>query len=426
MTTPGGQIGNMFKFWKGSVTYKVQVVCSKMHSGRLKLQFDPWVANGVYNVIHTNTTELNARFTSILDLSVTHEMEFTIDYVSDKPYLFTKVAPGTTNDFRPISSADVTCNIHSGYDQAASMGIFVVSVLNELVAPNPTGGAPSAAFASVDVNVFFKCDSAMEYYQPIDNNWTTAVFTPTSSVSSSDPYSSSVVSSKTSSEGSSAFFGESVVSLRTLVKRKSLNFVTINSAAAAVNKNELVTRLLPMYPANRNAGDNRTNTFESFMAPSYLAKRGSSRWVFKLVNAASTTWGYAPTHMSVERAGSAVTLPSIDTTSVDLSAKTAAQLPALFNYGVGGLEIADLSYRPLIEWQVPYYSNTRFTLACDYKNVDSNATETLLKNASMTEVLYSKVKFNYFNANKTIMEVYVGMGDDYSLFMYLAPPVTFQ
>jgi len=415
--TPGGQISQMFKYWRGSITYRVEVVCSKMHSGRIKLQFDPYVKNSANVVADTNTTDLNARYTTILDLSERHEVEFTIDYVSRHAYLATR--PDLVATFAPSTATSVSNTIATVFRPESDVGIFVVSVVNELVAPNPTLSAASPTSASVDVNVYFKCSSETEFFQPADYFWPSAVFEPTSGMKP-------IVKTSESSEGASAFFGENVVSLRSLLKRKSLIFVGKNDPTAVKSGvQELITTLFPMYPMWRPKNSNIRNTHESFMAPSFLAKRGSTRWIVKPLASDSTPLGYAPTHLSVERGGSLTPLASYIATPALIDSLNNGQLITYFNYGVNGMALSDLSYRPLLDYQMPYYSNTRFNLAVDYKNVGTTSSKVLNVNAAMTEVLYSKVRYNYKDAQRMILEVYCGMGDDYSLFQYLAPPVQY-
>jgi len=95
-TTPVAYFGRMFRFWRGSITYRFRIIKTKYHTGRLIISWDPNV-----NIANTFNVDVEtACFSKIIDLAVDDEVEVTIPYRASQPLLecvpSTQFSNGTT------------------------------------------------------------------------------------------------------------------------------------------------------------------------------------------------------------------------------------------------------------------------------------------------------------------------------------------
>lgn len=86
--TPVGFVGNHFQLWRGSLKFKIKLVKTEFHSGRLEVCFFP-----IDEVSYVgNTAYINRQ---IVDIRTTTEMEFVVPYMSREPWSDKNNATGT-------------------------------------------------------------------------------------------------------------------------------------------------------------------------------------------------------------------------------------------------------------------------------------------------------------------------------------------
>lgn len=136
VTGPMGWMCAPFLSWRGSITYRFQVVASAFHQGRLLIQWDPWGA--------TALPELNTAFSHIVDISETRDFTLTIGFGNDQPALSTG---------NRLSSDSITFSTSGIFpiNALTDNGALTVYVLNDLV----TSGVETS---SVRLNIFAKTD----------------------------------------------------------------------------------------------------------------------------------------------------------------------------------------------------------------------------------------------------------------------------
>lgn len=137
-----------FKYWRGSMRYRFQVVCSKFHKGRLKVVYDPAKT--------ATTAEYNTAYTTVIDIADT--TDFTVD-----------VGWGQPTKYRPsIEIASVVEGIISNtsaltYNSNTATygnGTIAVYVVNELTAPE------TVVDNSIKINVFISAGPDFEVAAP--------------------------------------------------------------------------------------------------------------------------------------------------------------------------------------------------------------------------------------------------------------------
>lgn len=429
MDTPAGHVANMFEFWKGSITYRVEVVCTPYHSGRLKLQFDPFVKNGALLAGDAFTNDVNARYTTIMDLSEETSTEFTIDYNSRYPWLRCLQNPSAENQFAPASVAQNTFDLVSHFDDKIHMGIFVISVVNDLVAPIETNSAADATHAPVQINVYVKCGDDMQFAQPneVSTSWSIAKFEPTSLEfeATSDTVEHTIIGNDVDDHNSMIFFGESISSIRSLIKRYSLVFTGDYNNDVRNNNFEMVTRYVPHLPAQVTTGKARRNSFLTYMSPCFLLGRGSTRYKFSYYDKGAAPNGIANSYQWFERQGLRSGLGTVGYSVQDTTTMSSAALDTAIPHGYQGAAYTDNGNQSTLEVQLPFYSNTRYFLTSHFRNVDNDQNETLLMNPSMTQILAGRHVYTGVDAHANVMQQWFAAGDDFSLHFFLGVPGTF-
>ncbi|DAZ87484.1 TPA_asm: capsid protein precursor [Apostichopus japonicus associated picornavirus 3] len=469
--TPGGRVANMFGYWKGSIKFRIEVVCTAMHSGRLLLQFEPASRTAAPVVGDLFVNDVNARYSQILDLREAHTCEFNIEYVSRKPWLETLQEtenyqwPSGVND----GSTQLT-NLMSRFDPFKHMGIFTIGIMNAAVGPVTVDSAnPLRVF------VYMSCGDDMEFAMPTEQTgldsssferWGKMVYIPRGCVQSKctvdadisgniddddfmldesseeEPWFGEITPRATeavlmqsvpgnSAEDEDVFFGESVRSWRTLAKRYSGNaYYDINNVAPT-NQVKAIKRNIPFFVPTPHLAKSRYNTFESYMAPSYIARRGSARKrIYPYVQKTGNSGGIYTIENILMLQGVIFAERKISKDTVDMqdnggnsyamhnSADLMAVLPHLYNGGT----MRNLNYNPMLDVQMPWYSNTRFDLACSPYNVDDTGNEALRLNPTQDFKMFLEVTHFGWNSEAVRFFEFSAVGDDYSASFYVGPP----
>jgi len=412
--SPAGHIGHLFKYWKGKVVYRIEVVCSKYHAGALQIQFDPFIKNGAVAATDVPSTSVNTRQTVIMNIAETQSMEFEIDFINHNPFL--KCRDITTSTMTPSSYSDTTFALHSVYSQDTDLGMLTVTILNELTAPGTVTSAPGSG-AGVDVNLYCRCDEDLVFAQTI-GGWENDYFVPTSGLTQWEK--KVMVDTADTANDLLTCFGEKMPSVRSILKRPTIVMFNVANTGDAQTTGEQVTMSFPHFAPETLRTDplNRRNCYESYLAPAYLAKRGAMRWKV-YVYAGNSVASDASGTLLIERQVSDSTVAGAPSTGVQ-NFSVPDTIMDLFPSGSQGMDITDLRYKPCVDIECPFYSNTRFTLACNITNMDTSSQ--LLKNPSMEQILYEKVTYAGYSAGKYRYVVHVSVGEDYNLICYQAPP----
>ena len=127
--TPMCMVASMFKYWRGDIIFRFNIIRSEYHRGRLLISFDP-SGNSSVNVFNTSSTT-TALYTAIVDLGETDNVEFRVPYQQALAYLTTRTAD--TWDATDVPWRDVAFN--STAVGSTCNGYISVRVLNELSAP---------------------------------------------------------------------------------------------------------------------------------------------------------------------------------------------------------------------------------------------------------------------------------------------------
>ncbi|APG77927.1 hypothetical protein [Beihai picorna-like virus 96] len=141
ITTPLGYISQCFSYWRGSLQFRLDVICTALHAGALLVTFHPGC-----NFVQSEKIRLTEVSSFSFVLSERTSLEFTVPYVASTPYL--KVG----NIFDDRSFTDETC-----------VGTVNISVMNKLI-------GPSTVSSNVDVNIIISGGDDFEFALPTLQN----------------------------------------------------------------------------------------------------------------------------------------------------------------------------------------------------------------------------------------------------------------
>lgn len=127
--TPLAYVASMFKYWAGSIKFKMEAVSTPFHAGRLVLAYMP-----DYNpFINYSIQDVGNNYSVVWDITDSSQIDFEVPYLGNSPYLdvflddqlFTTLLNGETSGFQARDRI-----------RKVSNGAIMVFVLNQLVAPS--------------------------------------------------------------------------------------------------------------------------------------------------------------------------------------------------------------------------------------------------------------------------------------------------
>jgi hypothetical protein len=113
-----------FRYWRGSMTYRFQIVASGYHKGRLLFVWEPLTppADSL-----ANPPESNITYSKVVDIAKERDFSITVGWGSARPSL--EIASPVVENLGPMHSTDGPIQSDNRYDN----GILTCYVLNPLV-----------------------------------------------------------------------------------------------------------------------------------------------------------------------------------------------------------------------------------------------------------------------------------------------------
>lgn len=374
LLSPVGAVSQLFKYWRGTLVFRFQIVASAVHRGKIRIIYDPLgvSANVGFNEVYSR----------IVDLSQTRDVEIPIEWHAGTPWLNVRsLQAGSTTDF----NIGNTINNDPNFDN----GELRLVVLEPLTSSNPL------ASDDIDIMVSVKAAPNIEFAAPStrlnDYRFTSPDvggvpqsldLSPENDDAGESPVSGNPiepignVTTPAQNHISKVFFGESITSLRTLMKRYSFR-----GQGSGSDFNRPVR------------GINSSSTPMAFCMHEYITNmykgwRGSTRYKY------------------VEHADSSV--PSTFEVVCGYAADLNANLDLM---SMLGLHIN----RGCAEFEVPYYSIFRFSPARTHPQFATDYKEQNAEDMNNFRFSVSTLASNSWHAFRSV-------GEDYTLFFFVGPP----
>jgi len=413
-----------FKYWRGTIKYRFQVVASAYHKGRLLIQWDTQAYK---------SRETNVQYSQIVDIS--EEKDFTIEVGWASEYGWLECTPPTVTNHSTL----MLTNASTKYN-----GVLSVSVLNGLTAPAIGSGD------IVSINVFVSAGDDIEFAVPSDTYLNAVEYFPQfgfefqsgmeepavqmdkdNTEQPSIPVQSTIMTTfaeapSCTDHSLDVYFGESITSFRQCLKRYQLvGALPASSFIDSIRRQVYAFRHYPPLPNQpTNASwDNLLGTplgknmnkmnLMTYLYPAFAAGRGGTRWrIYK----------FAPTsnHKSViclsnyPRTGNAGPLvdETVDLTDAQKSYQNYDKV--MFN-GWQGITATTSENNPVLYADIPYQTNRRFFHTRD--------TSRLLR-AEDKPIVFQHVGFSSSQGRELLL-CYISAAEDFSLHMYMGPPIMY-
>jgi hypothetical protein len=412
-----------FQYWTGTLKYRFQFMCSSFHKGRVRIVYDPNQIDG---------TEYNLNYMKVIDLA--EEQDITVEVGMGQ-------ATTLREHLKPGVSATPYGTVKLSASSTLGNGVLGVYVVNSLTSPN------SVVNNDIICNVYISAGDDFEVFAP-DDYFQQFVFKPQSGDEAKmspvttvpqktpdaignetdhpvlGPSENIAVSFKVDNKTNLVYTGESIVTFRSMLKRynKWLAIAPLDDLATEMILNANAYPLLRGNVAGavhtRNAGTipyTYTNTvllhWVSYM---FSGWRGSIRYKLLPVGAiGDQTW-------AVSRQGDGASFTFFTSPPNSLTTEREAAQQIVFQEGdiaremsgVNGAAYTNSKVNPVLEWEVPFYSEKRF-IAGKIQNHASfnNDTDT-----------YRLQGFTTTGSTASYNELWVAAGEDFQTYIYSGLP----
>jgi hypothetical protein len=425
-----------FKYWSGTMNYRFQFVCSAFHKGRVKIVYDPF---------QSDDDQYNVNYMRIVDLAEEQDVTVSVG-MGQTTTLRDHILPGTN----PLSfSYSTTTKLSRSL--LVGNGVLAVYVVNDLTAVAPT------IDNDITVNVFVSAGDDFEVYVP-DDYFQQFVFQEQSGFESQagdEPMMTTMNDTAPLAVGNSAeeldhpvsqvpkslavnyvndnktplvFAGESISSFRTMLKRYN-RWLSISPLGGISTEIILSANAFPLLRGNVNGAVHTTGaaapynyvntTLMHWVTYMFSGFRGAIR--YKLIPRAQIgeqTWMVSRnSNNGIGGYSLSVGAPNTLTTQKEAAWQTVYEegnLQAQMS-GVEGCAYTTSAVNPVLEWEMPFYSNMRFvpgkiqnwTIASDFIE-------------SFT--LYGTVTTG---GDDSWNELWVAAGEDYQTYIFTGLPVMY-
>jgi hypothetical protein len=422
---PMATVALPFSHWRGTIKFRVQIVASQMHRGRLRLSYDP--------VFGTANPPYNDTYSRVIDLATNRDFTFEVGWNAHRTWQ--EVNDGSINP----ASGNIN---HDGGSTNATYhnGVVTLSVLNQLTSPDPSLGQ------SVYLNIYASAGDDFEVAGPTDGALNYFQYDSQSGVEylaqSGEENEELIEETDNAPEDASpiapigdfdwmdaathVYFGESFHSIRALLKRYCYHS-TIGAQLGEARADCVWWREynFPYYPgpmvrfARHGATSPVTTlnygalTLLHWFTPCYAGWRGGLR--SKYIPVADDN--VLMVRRDRPRTTAAVTVQDFQYTTLGDENKMNDINLRLHRSGIGGMHIIKGSTDGGAEIEFPFYSFKRFAPARDEPS--GTASNTRQGHVDM----HVGTLFNTDQVQPGGVMRYVAAGDDYSLFFWLGQPI---
>lgn len=422
-----------FEFWTGTMKFRFQVVSSSFHKGRIKIVYDP-------NDVQTN--EYNTNYLKVLDIA--DEQDVTVEVgIGRSTTLLQHAEPGIDNVTNMYSTSPLASSSRLGN------GVISVFVVNELTSPN------SVVNNDIQINVYVSMGDDFEVFVPYPH-FQNFVFRPQSgrefevqsgmeTVPESEATTEANAPEQTQSEQIAVesytlpqtnlmYTGESIQSFRTMLKRYNrwMTFgATGNPAGAAYVKYE--GKAFPLLRGNVNGAYHNTSTAAAYnycntillhwVTYMFSGWRGGIR--YKVIPKRGIQ--YCDITASRHTAnGGTFSIVSGNYTELPLSSLSEIAESTVYSgsqldaeqTGHEGLAYTTSQVNPVLEFEVPWYSQYRFSpgKTQNWATLDDDYSQfmTIFINQIYDRPDYTPAVGCY--------DLFVAAGEDYQTFFFTGLP----
>lgn len=404
-----------FKYWRGTMRYRFQVVASNFHRGRIKILYDPGIIS---------SDEANVVYTRIVDIGEEKEFVLDVGWANERTFCQTRTVNSADPGFRTIA--------YTSLSRSLTNGTIALYILNELTTPSAEAGV-----LGVYINVFVSMGEDCQFAVPISTQIEDISYLPTSAsfefqsdefdfASSADvpeaPSSDSTIchTQVQPDETFLVYFGEKITSFRQLLRRYNYHSsYIISPGTGTAFSRKIWLSDFPLFKGYTalgiNAGPQNVchTTLLNYLAPAYAGMRGGMRSKYLV----STDEVQQMTPIIAQRENTENVLYSTSVTDIDYTSNDTLATTALAATPMchAGAHLTTMKLQPNVELEIPFYSNVRFLCPKDVTGA-STAYSPFRYGHSVT--------VNSLNNMVSSMDRYVSISEDFNLvFFQGCPPI---
>lgn len=444
-----------FRFWRGSIRYRFQIVASNFHKGRLRIVYDPYLLQSA------SVGEANINYSYVVDIADERDFTLSFGWGQEIAWRQTQTLPTVPH---PTGVLDTV--ITSPPDTLQSNGCFSIVVVNELTVPNDL--CPD----TVSINVFVSAGDDFEVCVPsctniaqlsysrlpVTPNFAPVVDPPQFEAQSgdatdvADQANESIPQSMQDVETLSVpipvrdhsldvYFGDPIVSFRQCLKRYQFvgasTIETSGTSTQAASK-KFAYFTFPTIPLFRGfttggihsaihttAGTPTAYNFVKFtllnyLLPAFAGRRGGIRWKYHLVGSTNTATSAMIVSDSTPGAGYGSGWENIaagQSTPPKPSLRSSQWL-TYWPHTWCASHATALERNPVLEVELPYYTSARFTPT---RRLDYST-------AGNINIPYHTVRIagTFGSAEVPALLSYVLVAEDFSLFFFSGVPIMYS
>ncbi len=386
--SPLGFAAAPFKFWRGSVTFRFEIVCSAFHRGKIAIYWEP---NCFQQALISADVALNKNHIQIFDIQEVQDIQICVEWASPWAWKEVLLPAGVPTLYGP--------DIDFTTENEAANGFIGVVPFTRLQSPDGS---------QVEINVYIKSDE-MQFNFLSEQNLPTERLILTESGESTHLYDHEVkceVLNPTS--GSSAYtsdfhFGEQPMSFRTCLKRYASSYDSFTAVNGTYKSIRLERPLYtPERPAYGASGASNLTLLE-YLPYAYLGVRGGVRKRVRFVSELTRS----------DRQGQVVVSLGVATSSTSVAAST---LPARTKQKGSVQYVPDTNGG--VEFEIPYYSRNLFKTCFNDSFTGQNAVSELDTYVAMWDYVVTLV----VDDNILIVEDR-SIGEDFCFMRFCGAPL---
>lgn len=432
-----------FSYWRGSIKYRFQIVCSGVHRGRLRVTWDPCSTLALGNDESYTTQQ-----STVIDIAETKDFTITVGWGQTTSYMNVRSARAQSTPLFGSSAVS--------YDSSTTRygnGTISVYCVNELTSTSTEGNN-----INVIVSVFGGDD--IEFAAPTSQEMKNLY--PSSFNAVLNPQAESLVNDSTemgpagendvntySNPGSKSdntnevFFGEKILSFRQMLKR----YCTYSFQGYAFSNSNVaystIRNMFPTYPGWYEVADKVSipsgtlahlltattvddyryflygnPTFLNYCSLGFVGWRGGIRWLVDGTKGTSVRLGNWDTGAIYEQKQT----HSLSFASAPAYEKAAIEAVGQ-NTGLNGLLYEHHTVQNQAGAEVPFYSPFRF-MPCRFRQ-DIQEFDSLLPKIEIIAEGYDVVSSAVSDSYESLVRSHVAAAEDLTFLFYIGPPVLY-
>lgn len=431
--TPMSQVSRNFTYWRGEIVFRLEIVATQYHRGRLKFCWDPLSDITVSN----GTTTTN--FTRILDMDYEGSYEIRIPFIQRRHWLSTFTASRSSTEHWFVKG---TAPPYGAPSSAFCNGTVTLSVLNELTSPVATSNVYVLVHVRGCENLEFAYPRA-----PCSATDQSSYFEPQSGIMRSLNCEAIDNSDVSRPENQSlVYHGEEYHSMRPILRRMvfetTLTLYSSVSLTDTIQHLQFVRSKFPAYygwdptsptgafnsaPSSAPFNYDKVTPF-SLIVPCFVGMRGSINRSYVL-NAFGkeefiSTFAAGESSAEIPRtAGRLNYVSEIGTSSTPDNNHTSYQSQIGMSSFATGSSITHTAVMPVLEVCHPHFYPTRFVSTRPDHQVLGNSEDDSRYHGTFLQ-LSIKPALDTAVRNATVHKFY-GIGTDFNVFFFLNVPVQY-